>query len=138
MSVNEIHRDIEKWGEEIEKESKKAPTLIKAYQNAVDLICANNQDINDLKAQVKELKEKLSLYEWRDIKDVPPIDGSDFLATDGDDVFTVCFHKDGFALSTLDEIVDGGGSPYHIEPRYPHITHWMKMPTPPSTQEGEE
>jgi len=87
-----------------------------------------------LQARIAELEAQLK---WKDIGDAPPIDGSEFLATDGHDVFIVCFHREGFALTTLGGIIDGGGSPSRVEPRYPHITMWMFKPTPP-TQEGDK
>jgi hypothetical protein len=126
--------------------------------------------IETLEAQVKELKEKLSLYEWRDIKDAKksrtPIllgwwandytgktvwvedhgfwnfkydapmhelhecceDHEDPSACDKDENGE-CYCKEGWYRYT-------DNSEEYIEPI--PATHYCLVPTPPSTQEGEE
>lgn len=74
--------------------------------------------------------------EWESLSSIPK-DGSEFLCTDGRDVFTVQFSNSNvssdapyLARSSHGELWNAG-SYYEHENEYMFATHWMPLPTPP-------
>ncbi len=107
-------------------------------QSTIKLTIENKR----LKARIKELKEKLSLYEWKDIESIPR-DGTEVLATDGYDVFTVKYVKSKHSIqsgylarSSNDDFWNKGNRCRHRDERM-YVTKWCHKPTPP-TQEGDK
>ncbi len=102
---------------------------VKALNQITEMYNERGLVIKSLQQRIKELEEKLSLYEWKDIKDAPR-DGTKFIAAYNDRIYTTYWYTHPYAQGWITDEYDCGN--YEFEP-----THFMLI-TPPLTQEGDK